>query len=154
MWFWNLIARNYYTQFVNFWKGKQTQFNFRNHPKILGSLVCFHSLHSTKTLLWENLRLFSSISMRRSKSFMLLLKDSRCKQSNIQRRMIKRTRSLLNKTEINTTNFKAHQFRKKAFFYYELIRTAAMQIFFKVLDEMATILSMSLCLVKNSKSIY
>ena len=138
----------------DFYKGKWIQYNSRNQAKVLVvSLVCFHSLHGTKTLLWENLRLFSSISMRRSKSFMLLLKDSRCKQSNIQRRMIKRTRSLLNKTEIDTTNVKANHFRKKAFFYVELIRAADASPF-KVLDEMATIPSMSLCLVKNSKSIY
>lgn len=117
----------------DFYKGKWIQYNSRNQAKVLVvSLVCFHSLHGTKTLLWENLRLFSSISMRRSKSFMLLLKDSRCKQSNIQRRMIKRTRSLLNKTEINTTNAKAKQtnFQKRHFSTLNLYGSL-MQVFLK-----------------------
>ena len=117
----------------DFYKGKWLQYNSRNQAKVLVvSLVCFHSLHGTKTLLWENLRLFSSISMRRSKSFMLLLKDSRCKQSNIQRRMIKRTRSLLNKTEINTTNVKAKgtNFEKRHFSTLNLYGPL-MQVFLK-----------------------
>ena len=44
-------------------------------------------------------------------------------------------------------------FKKMAFFYVEFIRAADASLI-KVLDEMATIPSMSLCLVKNSKSIY